>query len=115
MAAPKKTTPTILDWSAELPIEHFMADVSLACMDVTAAVGGEAAALLCADELHQPVAGRLAQLLEQSLLGERCLLNLGQCFAAFLLFSEIAETALPSAMRAGQLADFFRAKHDAES
>lgn len=107
--------PTILDWTAELPIIHFMRDDSPACIDVTAAIGNEAAALLRADELHQPAADRLAEVLWESVLDERCELNVGQCFAAVLLLSEIAETALPSAVRAGQLAEFFRAKHDAAS
>lgn len=108
-------TLTVLDDGMRLGIEHLLADESLACMNVTADLAGQAAVLLRADEHHQPLAGRVARMLEDSVLGELCLLNLGKCLAAAFILEEIADTALPEATRAGELAATLLAHHRAES
>jgi hypothetical protein len=110
----RQRTPTILDDSARLRIEDLLTDESLACMNVTADVAVQAAALLNADEHHQPLAGRVAEMLKDSVLTELCLLNVAKCDTAASILEEIAETTLPDAIRAGQLAESFRAHFPAE-
>ena len=107
--------PTILNDSMRLGIEHLLADESLACMNVTADFAAQAVVLLRADEHHQPLAGQVAQMLQESVLGELCLLNVAKCLAAAYMLEEIAETALPEAGRAGELAGTFLAHYHAES
>jgi hypothetical protein len=108
-------TPTILDDGMRLGIEHLLADESLACMNVTAELAVETAALLHADRHHQPLAGQVADMLEGSVMGGLCLLNVAKCTAASFLLEEIAETALPDAVRAADLAGTFRAYYLAET
>lgn len=104
-----ETTPSILDDSFRLRIEDLLTDESLACMNVTAGLAVQAVELLRADTHHQPLAGRVAEMLQGSVLGELCLLNVAKCDAAAFILEEIAETTLPDAVRAGQLAGTFRA------
>jgi len=77
--------------------------------NVTADLAVQAAALLRADSHHQPLAGRVDNMLEGSILAELCLLNVAKCDAAAFILEEIADTALPDAVRVGQLAATFRA------
>lgn len=46
-------------------------------------------------------------MLQGSVLGELCLLNTGKCLAAAYILEEIADTALPDAVRASELAGIF--------
>lgn len=41
------------------------------------------------------------------MLGDLCLLNQHQCEAVELLLGDVADTALPTAVRAGQIASLF--------
>ncbi|WP_194913230.1 hypothetical protein [Catenulispora rubra] len=108
-------TPTILDDGMRLAIEHLLVDESPAGMDVTAELASQAVALLRADEYHQPLAGRIAKMLEGSVLGNQCLVSVAHCTAVSFLLGEIAETALPNAVHAGNLAGVFRTHYFAES
>lgn len=107
-------TPTILDDSMRLGVEHFLADESSACMNVTAALAFRAVALLRADQHHQLLAGRVADMLEASVWEDLCLLNVGKYTAVAFLLEEIAETALPDARCAADLAGTFSAHYRAE-
>jgi hypothetical protein len=107
-------TPTILDDSMRIGVEYFLADESLACMNVTAELAARAVALLRADRHHQPLADRVADMLAGSVGEELCLLNVGQCTAVAFLLQEIAETALPDAACAADLAGIFSARYCAE-
>jgi hypothetical protein len=105
----------LLDGDFENYIKSLLRDTSLACMAVSESLGAEAAALLRGAGLRTATATRLADLLDESMLGDRCLLNLGLCDAARILLGEVGETALPAAARAQQLAEIFAAKFDTES
>lgn len=107
--------PTILNDSMRLGIEHLLGDESLACMNVTTDLAVLVMVLLCADLHHQPLAGRVAQMLQDSVLGELCLLKVTKCLAAAYMLEEITETALPEAGRVGELAGTFLAHYHAES
>lgn len=100
----------MFDPDVTLLVEMLLDDGALACLSVPAAVSGEAAALLRAVGVHQVAAGKVADVLEQSVLGDLCLLNEHQCDAVELVLGEITETALPAAVRAGQLQALFKAR-----
>jgi hypothetical protein len=108
-------THTILNGGTRDLVEMLLADRSLACMAISAQVGVESAALIRTAGLRSGVAGRLADVLDESVLLECCLLNVPLCDAAAFVLGDIADTALPEAVRAGELAAFFREKSRIES
>lgn len=105
----------LFDPDSLLLVEMLLADRSLACLALPAGLGREIAVLLRDSGVQRAAAHQVADVLEASVLGERCLLNLAHCQAIELVLGEFAATALPGAQRAGKLAAIVAAKHDAES
>ena len=91
-----------------------IADRSMGCLAVPEVTARETVAVLRAADGVQPTALPLARTIEASFFGPRCVLNLQQCWAAWYLLSEIAETALPVAPCAAKLAAEYRAKFESE-
>jgi hypothetical protein len=102
-------TGSIIDNGTAEVLTMLMSDKSTACIGMPASETAEAAALMRSADGYQPVAGQLADILEESVLGDRCLLNTALSDAAWLLLTEISETAVPDAVRAGALAAAFKA------
>lgn len=85
-----------------------MQDASLASIGLPARLGIDAAALLRTSGVNTAPCSRLAEILDDSILGDRCLLNESLCEAVVLALGDIAETALPRAPEAERLAAEFR-------
>lgn len=96
-------------------IKYRLEDKSTACLSIPASMATEVARLVTSAGLHADASARLADALQRSLLDDSCPLNLGICEGAWLLLVAVAETALPGAERAQQLADIFKVKYDTAS
>ncbi|NUP46276.1 MAG: hypothetical protein HOW97_03020 [Catenulispora sp.] len=94
-------------------VDMLLDDTSLACLSVPAALAAETATLLRSTGIQPVAASQVADLLERSLLGDLCLLNLHHCEAVELLLGDITDTALPTAVRAGQIASLFGSRRRA--
>jgi type 1 fimbria pilin len=103
-------TSTILEPGTEDLLTMLLTGPSRDCMVIPAALSTEAIGLLRSSGVCEGGAGRVATLLELSIVGASCSLSLGLCDATAVVLGDVAATALSGAVRAGELAEIFRLK-----